>query len=115
MTVENYIDRIKERAYTIAYNNIKDCQRNYRIVFLQAIVDNIINVSYNFRDELRTDFIDVFETDENFEPVEDTVELMDKLREVFNELDNSVISNIITLPLYKELWGIDLGEDIKKY
>lgn len=115
MTVENYIDRIKERAYTIAYNNIKDCQKNYRMVFLQAIVDNIINVSYNFRDELRTDFIDVFETDENFEPVEDPEELIYKLSEVFNELDSSVISNIIVLPLYKELWGIDFGEDIKNY
>ena len=32
MTVENYIDRVKERAFTIADNNIQDCQINYREV-----------------------------------------------------------------------------------
>lgn len=115
MTVENYIDRVKERAFTIADNNIQDCQINYREVLLMAIVNNIVNVSYWFRDEFRIDFIDVFETDENFEPLEETPELLDKLDKIIGEINDRGIYDTIVYPVYKELWDIDYFEDVKKY
>lgn len=115
MTVENYIDRVKERAFTIADYNIRDCQRNYREILLAAIVNNIINISYWYRDEFRIDFIDVFETDENFELLEETPELMDKLDKIIEDINKRDIYKTIIYPIYKELWGIDYAEDIKKY
>ena len=114
MDFTEYLYRAKERIYTIAFNNILNCQINYRAILLQAIVNNVLDENIQYEDKFRIDYISVFETDENYEDIDLKWEDQNRISKIADKIYNHNY-RLVFCPIYKELWNIEYIEDIKNY